>query len=242
MNEEWTSAREDLSIIKTVLEQTMTGLRELAGFFTAYGWIWLGYGLAITVENAVMSALYVTGTPEYRLGYYSTLLSGPLLLFLFGGMGLTFIRWRRRARREGLNALARKLLDVWGVCLAVFVCVSLGSDVVGALRGYYIKLPGTMAPASMYVSAVLRFLFPVLPLLLTAVFAENKGMLILGLAAFAFDLLRMAMPFDWLSFGVTRMNQLVWQVPRSVVLWGMNGFLLLAFGYLLKRDKKHGAA
>ena len=122
------------------------------------------------------------------------------------------------------------------------MCVSLGSDVVAALRQYYIRLPGTVAPVTMYVSAVLRFLFPMLPLLLTAVFAENRGMLLLGLAAFAFDLLRMAMPFDWLSFGVTRMSQLVWQVPGSIVLWGMNGFLLLAFGYLLKKDGAHGVA
>ena len=216
MNEEWTSAREDLSIIKAMLAQTMTGLRELAGFFTAYGW--------------------------NRLGYYTQLLRGPLLLCLYGGLGLAFFRWRSRARREGLNAVARKLLDVWGVCLAVFVCVSLFSDGVVVLRRYVFVTDTSVIPGDVYVSRVLRFLFPVLPLLLTAAFAENRGMLMLGLAAFAFDLLRMAMPFDWLSFGVTRMNQLVWQVPKSVVLWGMNGFLLLAFGYLLKRDKKHGTA
>lgn len=242
MNEEWTSAREDLSIIKTMLAQTMTGLRELAGFFTAYGWIWLGYGLAITVENAVTSALYVTGTPEYRLGYYTQLLRGPLLLCLFGGMGLTFFRWRRRARREGLNAVARKLLDVWGVCLAVFVCVSLFSDGVVALRRYVFVTDTSVISGGEYVSRVLWCLFPVLPLLLTAAFAENRGMLALGLAAFAFGLARMAMPFEWLSIGIRQLGQLIWAIPAWLALQGFPELLLLAFGHLLKKDGAHGAA
>ena len=42
MDERLSSAREDLSLIRAMLAQTMTGLRELAGFFSAYGWIWLG--------------------------------------------------------------------------------------------------------------------------------------------------------------------------------------------------------
>ena len=243
MNEELTSAREDLSLIRSMLAQTMTGLRELAGFFTTYGWIWLGYGAAITAMNAITSALYVTGTPEYRLGYFTQLLGGPLLLLcLYGGMGLTFFRWRRRARREGLNAVARKLLDVWGVCLGVFVCVSLFSDVVVALMNYVFVTDTSVISGGVYVSRVLWCLFPVLPLLLTAAFAENKGMLILGLAAFAFGLARMVMPFQWLSIGIRQLSQLIWAIPAWLVLQGFPGLLLLVFGYLLKKDGKHGAA
>ncbi len=239
MDERLSSAREDLSLIRAMLAQTMTGLRELAGFFTAYGWIWLGYGVAIAVMNAITSALYVTGTPEYLVaGHYG----GPLLLALYAALGVTFFRWRRRARREGLNALARKLLDVWGVCLGVFVCVSFFSDVVVALRSYVFRMPATIISAGLYVSRVLWFLFPVLPLLLTAAFAENRGMLILGLAAFAFGLARMAMPFDWLSVGIEQLGQLTWAVPVWLFVQGFPGLLLLAFGYLLKRDGKHGAA
>ena len=242
MDERLSSAREDLSLIRSMLAQTMTGLRGLAGFFTTYGWIWLGYALAITAENAVTEALYVTGTPEYRLGYYTQLLRGPLLLALYGEMGLTFFRWRSRARREGLNALARKLLDVWGVCLGVFVCVSLFSDVVVAMMNYVFVTDTSVISGGYYVSRVLWCLFPTLPLLLTAAFAENKGMLTLGLAAFAFGLLRMAMPFQWLSIGVTRLGQLIWAVPAWLALQGFPGLLLLAFGYMLKKDKAHGAA
>ncbi len=242
MDERLSSAREDISLIRSMLEQTMTGLRELAGFFTTYGWIWFGYAAAITAENAVTSALYITGTPEYRLGHYILLLRGPLLLCLYGGMGLTFFRWRRRVKREGLNALARKLLDVWGVCLGVFVCVSLFSDGVVALMNYVFVTDSSVISGGLYVSRVLWCLFPVLPLLLTAAFAENRGMLILGLAAFAFGLARMAMPFQWLSIGVEQMSQLTWAIPAWLVLQGFPGLLLLAFGHLLKKDKAHGAA
>ena len=242
MDERLSSAREDLSLIRSMLAQTMTGLRGLAGFFTAYGWIWLGYALAVTAENAVTAALYIMGTPEYRLGHCISLLRGPLLLALYGALGVTFFRWRRRAKGEGLNALARKLLDVWGVCLGVFVCVSLFSDVVVAMMNYVFVTDTALISGGVYVSRVLWCLFPTLPLLLTAAFAENKGMLILGLAAFAFGLARMAMPFQWLSIGVTRLGQLTWAVPAWLVLQGFPGLLLLAFGYLLKRDEKHGAA
>lgn len=242
MDERLSCAREDLSIIRAMLAQTMTGLRELARFFTAYGWIWLAYAAAITAENAVTSALYVTGTPEYRLGHYITLLRGPLLLCLYGGMGLAFFRWRRRARREGLNAVARKLLDVWGVCLGVFVCVSLFSDGVVALMNYVFVTDTALISGGVYVSRVLWCLFPVLPLLLTAVFAEDRRMLLLGLAAFAFGLIRMAMPFQWLSIGIERLGQLAWAIPFWLVLQGFPGLLLLVFGYLLKKDKAHGAA
>ncbi len=242
MDERLSSAREDLSLIRSMLAQTMTGLRELAGFFTAYGWIWLGYGVAVTAVNAVTAVLYVMGTPEYRLGYHISLLKGPLLLCLYGGLGVTFFRWRGRARREGLNALARKLLDVWGVCLGVFVCVSLFSDVVVAMMNYVFVTDSSVISGSVYVSRVLWCLFPALPLLLTAAFAENRGMLILGLAAFAFGLARMAMPFQWLSIGIERLGQLLWAVPVWLILQGFPGLLLLAFGYLLKKDKAHGAA
>ena len=242
MDERLASAREDLSLIRAMLEQTMKGLRELAGFFTAYGWIWLGYAAAITAENAVTSALYITGAPEYRLGYYTQLLRGPLLLCLYGGMGLTFFRWRRRAKREGLNALARKLLDVWGVCLGMFVCVSLFSDGVVALMNYVFVTDTSVISGGLYVSRVLWCLFPTLPLLLTAAFAEDRRMLLLGLAAFAFGLARMAMPFSWLSIGVERMSQLTWAVPVWLALQGFPGLLLLAFGHLLKKDRAHGAA
>lgn len=243
MDERLSSAREDLSLIRSMLAQTMTGLRGLAGFFTAYGWIWLGYGTAVTAMNAVSSALHVPGTTEsWRLSYHIMILGGPLLLALYAALGVTFFRWRRLAKREGLNALARKLLDVWGVCLGVFVCVSLFSDVVVSLMNYVFVTDTSVISGGLYVSRVLWCLFPTLPLLLTAAFAENKGMLALGLAALAFGLARMAMPFDWLSIGVTRLSQLAWAVPAWLVLQGFPGLLLLAFGHLLKRDEKHGAA
>ena len=241
MDERLSSAREDLSLIRAMLAQTMTGLRGLAGFFSAYGWIWLGYGVAATALNALSAALHAAGR-EPRLAYHIALLKGPLLLALYAALGVAFFRWHRRAEREGLNALARKLLDVWGVCLAVFVCVSLFSDVVVAMMNYVFVTDTSVISGGVYVSRVLWCLFPALPLLLTAAFAENKGMLILGLAAFAFGLARMAMPFDWLSVGIERLSQLTWAVPAWLVLQGFPGLLLLAFGYLLKKDRAHGAA
>lgn len=241
MNEELSSAREDISLIRSILAQTMTGLRELAGFFTTYGLIWLGYAVAVTAMNTATSALYINGTPEFSLAHSILILREPLRLAKYALLGVTFFRWRGRARREGLNAVARKLLDVWGVCLGVFVCLSLCSNAVAALREYVFRLPGTVIPVSVYVSQVLWCLFPVLPLLLTAVFSENRGMLVLGLAAFAFGLLKMAI-FQWLSIGIERLSQLVWAVPAWLVLQGFPGVILLIFGHLLKKDETHGAA
>lgn len=250
MNEEWTSAREDLSIIKTMLEQTMTGLRELAGFFTLCGIVWLIYAVAATALHGVMAAgslAYVRYSDVQagilEMNYLISLMRSLLELGLYAALAAIFLFRRRREKKAGLNAYAMKLLDIWGVCLGVFILLFMGTETAMKVLNYVVALPdrNALVSGSAYITLQLGCLFPVLPLLITAVYSEHRGMLLLGIIALALELSQL--------FWLPGMDVIV-SDAQEVLLWGAYYFArkvipavtLLLFGHLLKKDGTHGAA
>lgn len=252
MDEQLSSAREDLSIIKTMLEQTMTGLRELAGFFTLCGIVWLIYAVAETALYGVMAAGSWASARHAGMGmgqaydemaHYCSIMSSILELGLYAALAATFLFRRRREKKAGLNAYAMKLMDIWGVCLGVFILLFMGTETAMGVLSYVVALPdrNAMVSGSVYITLLLGCLFPVLPLLITAVYSEHRGMLILGAIALALELSQL-LCLPGMDAAVSD--------AREVLLWGAYYFArkvipavtLLLFGHLLKKDGAHGAA
>lgn len=180
MEEQLRDPKEELSYIRSILERTVDDMRGAAPFFMRLGVVWLIYGiLSAALRLGMVMASAALMMP---LSYVNAAAGWAFFIFLAADYFLD----RRKRRQGSLGAPARKLLDMWGACIVVFLCLCV---VLSVLPVIAIRGPAGFDAASTnvlgYLCAVSRscliFLLPVLPLLLTALFLEDRRMLRAGI-------------------------------------------------------------
>ena len=180
MEEQIRDPREELSYIRSILERTVSDMRGAAPFFARLGVVWLVYGILSAALRLGM--LMASASLIMPLSYVNAAAGWAFFIFLAADYFLA----RRRLGQSELGAPALKLLDMWGACIVVFLClcVILSALPVFAVRGagfsaVSVNDLGCFCAVS---RSCLLFLLPVLPLLLTALFLENRRMLRAGIA------------------------------------------------------------
>lgn len=177
MEEHIRDPKEDISYIKSILERAADDMKSVAPWFTRLGAVWLVYGLLCAA--LLVTQNLVAPTAQVLLANAGAVLSWLFYIVLAAGF------FAARKKQNGLNTLALKLVDMWGVCILVFLflCVVLVVVPVFAIRG--LSMTQEAMNSIGYTLSVCRsfliFLLPLLPLLITAVFLENRRMLWLGI-------------------------------------------------------------
>ena len=179
MDESKRDPREDISLIRQILERATDGMKSVAPWFRGFGLLWLLYG----AFSAALRLLLPRLSPA-AAGRLST--ANALVGWLFfTALALGFFACRRQQRRLGLETLARKLVDLWGVCIVSFlVLMLLTSALIPFLAARGPAFSAQSAQALNLALALCRgFLFFLLaaPLLITAVVLENRRMLWAGI-------------------------------------------------------------
>ena len=178
MNEDIRDPREDISYIKNILARTADGMKSVAPWFTGFGVLWLVYGLL-----TVLQCVFLWNLSDPRIMFLAQV--GTVLGWLFYiALAVGFFIARRRQAAQGLDTLALKLLDMWGVFIILFLVLCVGLAIAPTIAVRVLELSMDTISAMSVACAIARshlfFLLPVAPLLMTALFLENRRMLWMG--------------------------------------------------------------
>lgn len=235
MDEMHRNPQEDISYIRSILEKTTADMKTLSPWFARFGIVWLVYGL-------LTAALMLIGR------FASMALQIPLsgvnavsgwAFYVILAVGFFEIRHKQKAR--GLGAEALKLVDMWGACILLFLALTIGLEVVipfVAVRvlAFSAETTNQLGMACSICQSCLLFVLPILPLLITAIFLENRRMLWAGIVLVALAVLIVGSHI-----------LLIWTeariLPAAIRGWNAAvclldiapGIMLLLFGRALKR-------
>ncbi len=238
MDEKNRDPREDISYIKRILEKTTADMKTVAPWFAGFGIVWLVYGLLCAglriFQNLAAPAAQVP------LANAGAILGWVFYIVLAAGFFLV----RRQQKQRGLDTLARKLIDMWGVCILLFLTLTVGFEIAVPFAAVHVfafsaEAASWLSMACSDCESCLVFLMPLLPLLITAIFLENRRMLWAGivLAALAALIDGAHILFYWTSaavFPALRTWIEGWKVA-ACLLDLLPGVMLLLFGRSLKR-------
>ena len=238
MNETAWDPREDISLIRSILEKTTAGMKTVAPWFTGFGLIWLVYGLlcaALRVFQGLVS-------PSAAMPLANAAAAAGWVFYIVLAVGFFVVR--RKQKQNGLGDLALKLVDMWGACILVFLFLSVALVVISILAVRALALTWETARSVQYTLSVCRsfliFLLPLLPLLITARFLENRRMLWVGivLTVLAAAILGNHIILLWgsaLSDIEVSPAQVTGWNAAACLLDILPGVMLLIFGRQLKR-------
>ena len=235
MQEHTRDPKEDISYIRSILEKTTAGMKTVAPWFIRFGVLWLVYGLLCAVLR--LSQGLVSPAAQIRMANAGAILSWVFYIALAVG----FFAARRRLAARGLDTLALKLLDMWGVCILLFLVLCVGLSVIPTLSvrllGLGIEQTGAMNVAGAMVRSHLFFLLPIAPLLMTALFLENRRMLFMGAALAVLGALFCGCNMLLMYAGGVAVSRgwVLGSTLAACLLDIVPGVMLLLFGRQLKR-------
>lgn len=179
MDESKRDPREDIILIRQMLERAIDGMKTIAPWFTGFGLLWLIYGVFSSLQRLVINRV--------PLSVMNRLVSAGAvagILFYFV-LAVGFLVCRKKLVHLGSDSLARKLVDIWGVCIFMFLILTiLLNSVIQFLSmqlGLSWEVAASLNKACSLCRGFLFFLLPVIPLLITAEFLDNRRMLLAGI-------------------------------------------------------------
>ena len=179
MNEQLRDPREDISYIRSILEKAADGMKTVAPWFTRFGVLWLVYGILCAALQIVMTNVSLSAAASLSIA------NGALGWLFYIVLAVGFFAARRKQKQNGLDTLALKLVDMWGACILLFLFLAIVLMIVPVAAVRVLALPmDTINSIALTVSvcrSCLLFLLPLLPLLVTALFLENRRMLWAGI-------------------------------------------------------------
>lgn len=250
MDDNRQKAYEDIACIREILARTAADFKGLASFFITMGLIWC----VDTVLGISLSAWSIAATMRYVGGMLASIDKTMFAVnavsqykeFLFlAALIVVYALCRRKGMI--LDAISRKLMHFWGLCLFLFVGARVIVCMVPALQVQMLREgmldehmadQGTILYGAVFVERCLHLAFPVLPILLTAVFLENRAMKVMGLTAAVLVLLWIFVPGTSVSLEESvpadLLREMLWKRGLATVVQIIPAAALLVFGVNLK--------
>ncbi|MBQ3371601.1 MAG: hypothetical protein IJG40_00510 [Oscillospiraceae bacterium] len=179
MDESKRDPREDIILIRQMLERAIDGMKTIAPWFTGFGLLWLIYGVFSSLQRLVINQVSLSVMNRLVL---AGAVAGILFYFV---LAVGFLICRKKLAHLGSDSLARKLVDIWGVCIFLFLILTiLLNSVIQFLSmqlGFSVEAASSLNKACSLCRGFLFFLLPVIPLLITAKFLDNRRMLLTGI-------------------------------------------------------------
>lgn len=179
MDESRRDAREDISLIRQMLEQALSGMKSIAPWFTGFGMAWLGYGAFSALQRLAM--LRVSLSAANRLSFAGAVAGGLFCVALAAG----FLICRSRMTHLGPDSPGRKLVNTWGICIFLFLSLTVLLNpvvqIISAHLNSSAQAAASLSKACALCGDLLFFLFPVAPLLITSEFLDDRRMLFAGI-------------------------------------------------------------
>jgi hypothetical protein len=171
--------KEDISLIRQMLEQTMDGMKAVEPWFTGFGIVWLIFKGFSALQR--LAAFRASVNTAGRLSYIGNA-AGMLFCFI---LAAGFIACRSRMGKLGMNSLSRKLVDIWGICIFLYLVMTMVLSpvipVIAIRLGYDAAAASYLFRACSLGGSFLYLLMPLIPLLITADFLNDGRMIFIGI-------------------------------------------------------------
>ncbi len=230
MNKSIRDPMEDISLIREILEKTTEGMKNIAPWIMGMGLLWLGYGLFSVICRLIM--------PSQTMAAVQTAVGWLFHLALAVG----FVLCQVRQVKSHPHSIARKMIDLWGICIVLFLVLTFLFSCILPFFGRTMGMSSSVYNEFLITCGTIRsflfFLLPVLPLFITSVLLEKRGTV---LACLVLTLIAAAV----LSFHVLMIFSRDLAVSGTwIVFWnGMTclldlvpGAMLLILGHQVKRS------
>ena len=119
MDEQHRDPWEEISYIKSILEKTADGMKAVAPWFIRFGILWMVYG---TLET-IMRLLSVSASVSTIQAVSRVL--GVIGWVFYISLAVSFFMGRRNLSEKGGNTLGLKLMDIWGLCILLFLFLTV---------------------------------------------------------------------------------------------------------------------
>ena len=227
--------REDISLIRQMLERTVDGLQTVAPWVTGLGVVWLIYGALSAIQRLVARRASLSLAIQLsRAGA----IAGYLFCLI---LAVGFLVCRRKSAQLDSDSLARKLIDMWGVCIFLFsgmtILLNPVIQIFSIRLGFSTEAAASLNKACALCRSFLLLLLPVTPILITAGFLNNFRMRMAGIilaVLTASVLCSHALLLFGEGAGVKAEWQFLW-LGAVCLLDLAPGTILLVFGRQLKR-------
>lgn len=180
MDEQLRDPREEISYIKSILEKTADGMKAVAPWFIRFGILWLVYGILQAMQRLLSPALALSTVQTIAR------VLGIIGWIFYISLAVSFFMGRRNLSEKGGNTLGLKLMDIWGLCILLFLFLTVVLTVILSLLAthafsFSAEFMNRFGTALTISHNFLIFVLPLLPLLITAVFLDNRRMLWAGI-------------------------------------------------------------
>ena len=234
MDEQHRDPWEEISYIKSILEKTADGMKAVAPWFIRFGILWMVYG---TLET-IMRLLSVSASVSTIQAVIRVL--GVIGWVFYISLAVSFFMGRRNLSKKGGNTLGLKLMDIWGLCILLFLFLTIVLTVINFLAAHAFIIYDRLFAVLPVVKSFLIFVLPLLPLLITAVFLDNLRMLWAGIVLCVLSTAILSTQiFLVTGFGIAKIlssNAMFTAYTFVVCLLDIApGLMLLYFGQALKR-------
>lgn len=240
MDEQLRDPREEISYIKSILEKTADGMKTVAPWFIRFGILWMVYG---TLET-IMRLLSVSASVSTIQAVSRVL--GVIGWVFYISLAVSFFMGRRNLSEKGGNTLGLKLMDIWGLCILLFLFLTVVLTVILSLLAthafsFSAEFMNRFGTALTISHNFLIFVLPLLPLLITAVFLDNRRMLWAGIVLGVLATVILSTHIFFVAgTGITEIpvsNATVTVYTFVICLLDIApGLMLLYFGQALKRE------
>ena len=239
MDEQHRDPWEEISYIKSILEKTADGMKAAAPWFIRFGILWLVYGMLQAMQRLLAPALPLPAAQTVAR------VLGIIGWAFYLSLAVSFFMERRALSETGGDSLGLKLMDIWGLCILLFLFLTVVLTVIlSGLASHAFSFSAEhrnrFGNALAVCQSLLIFVLPLLPLLITAVFLGKQRMLWAGivLSVLAAVILSIHILFVTGS-GVTEIpvsTAVVTAYTFAVCLLDIApGLMLLYFGQAMKR-------
>lgn len=193
-NKKLDDAIEDIKTIRDVLSRAMVSYKKLSPIFLHIAII-LGVYAILNILLSIIDFYEITHVIESNSHVHIAYLSFSLDIALCFALFFIYYKLVKAAKTTSYSPVVNKLIYVWAISIIIFTVIKLLMCVVHPAIMHLFNNSENLVfvqgaeHANLYILCILPVIFPVMPLILTSFFLENKRLTVLGIIIFVLSII-----------------------------------------------------
>lgn len=239
-NKKLDDAIEDIKTIRDVLSRAMASYKKLSPIFLHIAII-LGAYAILNILLSIFDYYEITHIIESNSHVHIAYVSLALDIALCFALLFIYNKLVKTAKTTSYSPVVNKLIYVWAISIIIFTVMLFLMCVVHPVIIHFFDNTDNFVfaqgaeHANLYILCILPVIFPVMPLILTSVFLENKRLTILGIIIFILSIIWMLLMMIAVNTSSATATTFVFRIILSLLVQLTPCLSLLVLNAQLKR-------